>query len=332
MTVGVRRGRSRRILQERVVVITGASSGLGRAAALEFSRAGATVVLAARRADALQEAAGQCRDLGGTALVVVTDVTDEASVKRLASAALDQYGRIDVWVNNAGVSSFGLLEDTPFEAHRRVFETNVYGAIFGARAVLPTFRRQGRGVLINVGSTLSKVGQPFVPSYVISKFALRGLTEALRSELAQYPDVHVCTLLPYAMNTQHFESAPNFVGRAAYALPPNTSPFAAARAMVMLAHRPQRERHVPHVTQLGIVLHELFPRTVERAVHRIVSRWHFGEPQAREPAGNLWRPAAEPARIVGKRAPRISLPRLLLWLLLSPSDRKRTRRVAVLGG
>src|SRR4051794_39303210 len=148
-----------------VVIITGASSGLGRAAAIEFAHAGATLVLAARRADALEQTARLCEGSTERVFVVVTDVTIEDSVKRLVGRTLDRYGRIDVWINNAGVSSFGLLENTPFEPHQRVFETNVYGAIYGARAVLPVFRRQKSGVLINVGSTLSKVGQPFVPSY-----------------------------------------------------------------------------------------------------------------------------------------------------------------------
>jgi NAD(P)-dependent dehydrogenase (short-subunit alcohol dehydrogenase family) len=307
----------------RVVVITGASSGLGRAAAVEFAREGASVVLAARRAQALEETARLCREVGASALVVVTDVTLEDEVRRLASRAVERFGRIDVWVNNAGVSTFGLLETTPFEPHQRVFETNVYGAIFGARAALPVFHRQGRGVLINVGSTLSKVGQPFVPSYVISKFALRGLSEALRSELAECPHIHVCTLLPYAMNTQHFEAAPNFVGRAPHALPPATTPYAAARAMVALARRPRRERHVPRITILGLMLHQLFPRTVERAIHRVVSNWHFGDVVPDDPRGNLWQPATAPARVAGKRPPRIGLLRVGLWLVFGRETRRR---------
>jgi NAD(P)-dependent dehydrogenase (short-subunit alcohol dehydrogenase family) len=311
-------------LKGRVVVITGASSGLGRAAAIEFARVGATVVVAARRASALEETARHCRDVGGSPVALVTDVTIEDSVRHLAAHTLELFGRIDVWVNNAGVTSFGLLEATPFEAHRRVFETNVYGAMYGARAVLPVFRRQGRGVLINVGSILSKVGQPFVPSYVISKFALRGLSEALRSELAQYPNIHVTTLLPYAMNTQHFESAPNFVGRAAHALPPATTPTHAARVMVAMARRPRRERHVPSITLLGLALHQLFPRTVERAIHRVVSNWHFGRRELPDAKGNLWQPAREVAQIAGTRPPRITFARLVVWLLFGRATPERT--------
>lgn len=154
----------------------------------------------------MSDTAERYRQQGAEALVVVTDVTQEADVRALLDAALARFGRIDVWVNNAGVTLFAALEDAPFEEHQRVIETNLYGAIHGARAVVPVFRRQKRGVMINVGSILGKVGQPFVPSYVISKFALRGLTEALRAELADEPDFHVSSLLPYAMDTPHFES------------------------------------------------------------------------------------------------------------------------------
>jgi NAD(P)-dependent dehydrogenase (short-subunit alcohol dehydrogenase family) len=207
-----------------VVVVTGASSGLGRASAVELARRGANVVVSARRQAALEETAALCRAQGSDARVVVADVTDEGAVGELARRALDINGSIDAWVNNAGVTSFGPLEDTPLDEHRRVIETNLWGSIHGARAIVPIFKRQGRGVLINVGSILSKVGQPFVPSYVISKFALRGLSDALRAELAAHPRIHVCTLLPYAIDTPHFQSAANLIGRQPFAMPPVQSP------------------------------------------------------------------------------------------------------------
>src|SRR5690606_9278974 len=144
----------------------------------------------------------------------------EDDVQALAQRTLTEHGHIDVWVNNAGVTLFGSLEDAPLEEHRRVIDTNLWGAIHGARAVVPVFRRQRRGVLVNVGSVLSKIGQPFVPSYVISKFGLRGLSEALRFELADEPDIHVCSVLPYAMNTQHFQSGANYIGWQPRAMPP----------------------------------------------------------------------------------------------------------------
>jgi NAD(P)-dependent dehydrogenase (short-subunit alcohol dehydrogenase family) len=301
-------------LRGKVVVITGASSGLGRAAALELAGKGARLVLASRRAETLADTAQLCRNVGGEALAVVTDVTDEGAVSQLANRAQELTGGIDVWINNAGVTAFGTLEGISLEEHRRVLETNLWGAIYSARAVVPIFRRQGHGVLINVGSVLSKVGQPFVPSYVISKFALRGLSEALRAELADKPHIFVCTLLPYAIDTPHFQVGANLVGRKPYAMPPVQSPEHVARELVALAERPRRELHVPRIAAWGLSLHALFPRLVERVIHDSLSRWHFGESQALEAAGNLWTPSAEPASAHGERLPRIGLPALVGWV------------------
>ncbi len=300
-------------LTGKVVVITGASSGIGRAGAIAFARKGCSLVLAARRADALEATAPLCRQAGGRALVVVTDVTKEDDVARLASEAMGVTGRIDVWVNNAGVTLFSLLEDAPFEEHRRVLETNLHGAMHGARAVVPIFRRQKHGVLINVGSVLSKIGQPFVPSYVISKFALRGMTEALRSDLADEPDVHVCTLMPYAVDTQHFESAANRIGHPARAMPPVQSPEKVAAAMVDLARRPRRELHVPRVAALGLVFHFLTPRFAERLLNHALREWHFGPSRQPPTKGNLYAPPSEPAYAHGTRPPRLGAPALALW-------------------
>ncbi|HEY6561615.1 MAG TPA: SDR family oxidoreductase [Polyangiaceae bacterium] len=300
-------------MHSKVVVITGASSGLGREAALQFARAGAALVLAARRLDALADTARLCREAGASVAYQETDVTSEAQVRALAERAMSEHGRIDVWVNNAGVTLFSLLEDQSFAEHRRVIETNLFGSMHGARAVIPIFKRQKEGVLINVGSVLSKIGQPFVPSYVISKFALRGLSETLRSELADYPDVHVCTLLPYTIDTPHFQSGANRVGRQARAMPPIQSPEKVARALVQLARKPRRELYVPRLAGLGVALHMLLPTTVERLVSRALKKWHFdGSPEQKD-TGNLYTPADEGPSVHGERRPQISTPTLAGW-------------------
>src|SRR4029450_8006111 len=148
-----------------VVVVTGASSGIGRATGLAFADRGARVILAARRADALEELARQCQAAGGQALAVSTDMTDEAAVTALAHRAVERFGRIDIWVNNAGVYLLGPLEATPPEAFRQVLETNFFGYVHGARAVLPHFREQGHGVLINNASVYAHIAAPWLTAY-----------------------------------------------------------------------------------------------------------------------------------------------------------------------
>jgi NAD(P)-dependent dehydrogenase (short-subunit alcohol dehydrogenase family) len=305
-----------RDLQGDVVVVTGASGGLGREAAVQFAAAGSIVIVAARREADLEETVRLCRAAGGQAFHCVTDVTEEAQVANLAAFALSKTGRLGVWVNNAGATLFGALESGAFEEHRRVIEVNVYGAVFAARAVLPIFRRQGSGVMINIGSILSKIGQPFVPSYVISKFALHGLTEALRAEVASDTDIHICSLFPYAVDTPHFQSGANLVGRDAHAMPPVQSPEKVARAIVDLARRPRHERYVPRAAVLGLALHALMPRTVERVIHDALVRWHFGDQPEQTTTGNLFWPSSERGAVHGQRPPRLSGSSLLVWALV----------------
>jgi NAD(P)-dependent dehydrogenase (short-subunit alcohol dehydrogenase family) len=303
-------------LRGKVVVVTGASSGVGRATAIEFAKRGSRVVLAARRSEDLQQTAQLCSQAGGEALVVVTDVTKEEDVRRLVEAALARWQRIDVWVNNAGVTLFAALAEASFADHRRVIETNVFGAMHCARAVVPIFKAQQRGVLINVGSVLSKIGQPFVPSYAISKFAIRGLSESLRAELADEPDVHVCSIFPFTIDTPHFQSGANRVGKHARALPPVQSPEKVARAIVSLAARPRRELHVPHIAVLGVAAHALFPDTTERLLLHALRRWHFDQHAQPPTQGNLYQPVeVGEGKAHGERRPQLSLPSFLAWLL-----------------
>ncbi len=163
-----------------VVVVTGASSWVGRATALAFARRGAAVALVARRREPLEALASDCRGAGGQAFVASVDVRDEEAVAGLARDVIAEFGRIDVWVNNAAVIAYGRLEELPGDVWRGVIETNVFGTYHGLRAVLPWFREQGGGTIINVSSILAKAEAPYQSAYVASKFAIRALAATVR--------------------------------------------------------------------------------------------------------------------------------------------------------
>jgi NAD(P)-dependent dehydrogenase (short-subunit alcohol dehydrogenase family) len=282
-----------RKLDGAVVVVTGASSGIGRATGLAFAERGARVVLAARRVDALEELARQCQAAGGQALAVPADVTDQAAVAELARRAVERFGRIDVWVNNAGVYLLGSLEATPPEAFGRVLETNFFGCVNGARAVLPRFREQGHGVLINNASVYSHIGAPWLTAYVSSKFAVRGFSEALRQELADLPDVHICTVSPSPIDTPIFASAANYSGRAVKAPPPTYPPEQVASAILASALHPKRERIVGGAGRLVTVAESVVPGWFERVNRRYVDGLQFAPEPAPATDGNLYEPVSD---------------------------------------
>src|SRR5918998_1840927 len=187
----------------RVVVVTGASSGNGKAMALLLAEKGARLVLAARRVELLEATAREAEDRGGEALVVPCDVTDREQVEAVGRATLERYGRIDAWVNNAGVIGWSLFEDTTEEEFRRMLEVNLVGAVYGTWAALPAMRRQDSGVIVNIASMASLVALPVGSAYSASKAGLFAFGDASRREL-RGSGIRVCQVLPVGVNTAGF--------------------------------------------------------------------------------------------------------------------------------
>ncbi|MHA7280697.1 SDR family NAD(P)-dependent oxidoreductase [Arthrobacter sp. MDT2-2] len=248
------------------VVITGASSGIGRATARLFADGGARLVLAGRDADTLEAVAAECRDRGAAVLAVPTDVGSEDDVDRLADAAVQHFGGIDVWVGNASLYSFGTFEQTPSEVFDRIIEVNLLGQVYGARAALRVFRRQGRGVLVSVASMYSRITTPLVSPYVTSKFGLLGFLEVLRMETRNAPDIHVCAVLPATIDTPIHQHAANYTGRPVRPLPPVVDPVRVARAIVRVSRRPRRLTQVGRVQSMFVYARALAPAAYEPAV------------------------------------------------------------------
>lgn len=288
-----------RKIKDAVIVITGASSGIGRATALAFAERGGTVVVAARSEEALHQLVTECERLGGRGLAVPTDVTDEEAVKNLARRAIKSFGRIDVWVNNAAVSLFGRFEESPSEPYRRVIETNLFGYIHGARSVLPYFREQGSGVLINVASVVGKVAQPYASAYTVTKFAVVGLSQSLRQELLDAKNIHVCAILPAAIDTPLFQHAANFTGRAVKPINPVYDARTVAEAIVGCAEKPRREVTVGSAGRMLKLTRRLTPGLAERMLARQVEHDHFQDQPAPPTEGNLFQPMPQYTGISG---------------------------------
>jgi len=222
-------------------VITGATSGIGRETALAFARAGASVVVAGRRNERLQQVVSEIESAGGEALGVITDVANRSEVDRLIDSAVERFGRIDTLVNNAGVAFAGRFDQMSLEDFRRVMDVNFWGAVYASRAAVTHMRDQrGGGVIINVSSIFGKRGVPFQTAYCGSKFALAGFSEALRAEVMS-DGIDVSTIFPGAVETEIFESAANQTGLEAPSFMPKFPANAMARIIVQTARFPQAE-------------------------------------------------------------------------------------------
>lgn len=290
-----------RLLGGRTYVVTGASSGFGRGVAERLGAGRANVVLAARRTELLEEVAARIRASGGQALVVTTDVGKPEEIERLAAAAVQRFGRIDVWVNNAAVSSFGRFWEVPVADYSRIVDTNFKGVIYGSHAALRRFRVQGGGVLINIGSVESEVPVAYHAVYAATKAAVLGLGRAINEELrlsGLSGRIKAVTVMPWAADTPFFPHAGNYTGHQPRMIMLD-DPRRVAEAIVWASLHPREELPVGWKAQGAVTAHRLFPDLTERVAADIQHReFQKGSP-APSTSGNVHRPMEEGRDVVG---------------------------------
>ena len=307
-------------IKDKVVVITGASSGVGRAMATEFARQGAQLVVAARREHALNELVKECEELGVKVLAVPTDVTHIEAMKRLAKKAVDFGGRIDVWINNAGVLAAGKFEETPAEIHDQVIRTNLSGYLHGAHAVLPHFKQQGHGILINNISVGGWFPTPYAVGYSASKFGLRGFSEALRGELRGWAKIYVCDLFPGFLDTPGMQHAANYTGHMLQPAPPIYDPMRVARGAVALAAAPQSAKTVGSAAMFLRLAHFFFPALSRNITGQVIKTYLHQADRTDPSSGNLFEPVEYGTSIHGG------------WNLLMKSKEKKLAKKLFLAG
>lgn len=258
-------------LAGRVVAITGASSGIGLASAMELARDGAALVLGARRLDRLEAAVGQIEQAGGRATALAMDVTREADADALVRKALDTYGRLDVMICNAGFGFYGTLEQTPVDIMQRMMDVNYMGTFLAARAALPVFRAQNSGHVIVVSSIVGRRGIAFMGGYTATKAAQSGLAESLRTEFAGTP-IHVSCVYPISTQTEFHDAMSRDYGHVASGLGPQQSVDEVARAIALCARRPRPEIYPHGPSRALAILSLLAPAFTDRFVRKFSRR------------------------------------------------------------
>jgi len=260
----------RKDLTGAVIVVTGASSGFGRGSALKLASLGARVVVIARRSDLLDGLVAEITAAGGAAIAVPGDVSHPADIARLATAAIERFGRIDVWVNNVGIGALGLFWDIPIEDHARVIDVNLKGLIFGAHAAIRQFIAQGQGTLVNVGSIDSEVPLAYQASYAASKAAVLSLSRSLNEDLklAGHDAIKVGTIMPWAVDTPWWTHAANYSGHAPR-MAAMDDPQIVIDAIVAACTDPREEQPVGPKAHASNLSHHIFPDLTERLSAKI---------------------------------------------------------------
>ena len=275
-----------------VVVITGASAGVGRATVRKFAREGARIALLARGTDGLEAARREVEELGGAAIAIPVDVANAEQVEAAAARVEVDLGKIDIWINNAMTSVFSPIKEMTAEEFRRVTEVTYLGCVYGTLAALKRMLPRNRGVIVQVGSALAYRGIPLQAAYCAAKHAIQGFCDSLRCELIHDKSaVRVTMLQMPALNTPQFGWVKSRLPRKAQPVPPIFQPEVAAEAIYFAAHNPRREFYVGMPSVKAIVANKIAPGLLDHFLARTgyESQQYDGREDPNRP-DNLWQP------------------------------------------
>ncbi len=289
-------------LDQQVIVITGASSGIGLCTAESAAKKGAKVVLAARSEKTLLDVVGRINASGGSAIAVTADVSDRQQCQTIAQQAIGHFGRIDTWVNNAGLAIYGRLDEVSDQDSRRLFDINFWGIVNGSLIALPHLKAAGGGALINLGSEVSETAAPLLGMYAASKHAVKGFTDSLRIEVERVDrlPISITLIQPTAVDTPFDEHGKNYMDKAADLPTPMLDPQDVADAILGAAMKPTRAVRVGMMSKVNTFVAKNIPSIGERMAAKQVESLQRDEPP-RDPQGTLYIPG-ESGEIHGDHA------------------------------
>jgi NAD(P)-dependent dehydrogenase (short-subunit alcohol dehydrogenase family) len=313
----------RKPVEEQVVALMGASSGIGRETALRFAERGARVVVSSRSEEGLNSLVEEVRHKGGQATAMHAEVTDFEQVKAVADRAVEEYGRLDTWVHLAAVGLFATFEQTTPEEFARVIDVNLMGQVYGAMAALPHLKREGRGTLIHISSVEAKRSFPFHSAYAASKHGIDGFLEALRAELKHegWP-IGVTQVMPGTINTPFFDKGRTKLGIKPVGIPPIYEPETVANIIIYAAENPVRDLVSGGAAQALIINQRISPRMLDAI---LTTRAGFSpqltdEPRSEDDPDNLYAPIE--GHDTAKNGFRALSRSLYNWLEMNPTLRR----------
>jgi NAD(P)-dependent dehydrogenase (short-subunit alcohol dehydrogenase family) len=309
-------------IENQVVVLMGASSGIGRETALRLAKRGAKVVVAARNEAGLRSLEDEIRGLGGKARAVIADVSEFEQVEAVAQSAVEEYGRLDTWVHLAAAGLFAHFDQTQPDEFRRVVDVDLMGQVYGAMAALPHIKREGRGALVHVSSVVGKRSAPLQSAYSASKHGVDGFLESLRIELLHegWNSIGVTNVMPAAINTPFFTKARTRLGVKPKGFPPIYQPGVVVDAILYSAEKAPREMVAGGAGKGMLITQRLSPRLMDA----IMVRGGFGSQMTEEPKSTadpdgLFAPLEGQDRAEGEFGEQALPSSLLTWLDTHPA-------------